>query len=493
MIRKKTTKNSFILEAAQLFFTALLVFVSMHFGYSQTTFTPYLISDSAYNTTAIFATDIDQDSDYDIFIQSYKETPTSGSNHKQFSLKWLQQNEDNFSIEGNIYNMYGGSFNGLDFNFEDIQFHDVNNNQKIDILATLYVKIVGEERYGLQCHFNKGFGTFDDKIIDKNNRTNSFGKPILANLESDSIQDILVYQSGNLLRYSYQGNEYFKLTDTLIHQYFEQIFAKDLNGDSKDDLAAYQNDSIFWFKNSGLGQFTTSAQFIHSETALDTILFIDLNIDGYIDLVTVHQNNLKYLRNNGDESFESPQTLISFTSINSVKQINFGDLDLDSKLDLILNTNEGIKWYKNNENNDFTEESKISTSQAHYIQTIDFDMDGDLDVLSADFDNTIQLYSNNISEQPTAINELNSKPELQASIFPNPMSSETILSFVEPLPFKIDLVIYNNQGKIIQSILNVQEQHVQIKNLNISKGIYLINALQHNSNQTIGSYQLIVN
>jgi len=373
----------------------MVLICSHHLGFTQPDFTPTLIANEIPNIVALFATDINENEDNDIFVRTYLERPTAGVNSKQFKLFWLANLGGSFSEGGTLFHINGGS-GGLDFTIFHQQFTDIDANGFVDVLTSDFTKILGVNSNGFQWHKNHGNGTFEANTIEKKSFGQSFGHPIISNIDGDSTADILIYRLEKVLRYQYTGSGFddFDLVDTLMNQTFGKLYSEDINNDGKDDLLDYSNGILSWFQNDGQGNFNATQHIISNNLIADSLIFLDFHQNGKIDVISVQNNTgIFCLKNIGNGNFEAPLLIFPLSDMNNTfKQLNLGDIDQDGAIDLTLNdTHDGISWIKNNGDGVFEAIKPITKTPSKFIQTVDFDKDGYLDVLSAT-DQTKYIY-----------------------------------------------------------------------------------------------------
>lgn len=156
----------------------------------------------------------------------------------------------------------------------------------------------------------------------------------------------------------------------------------DIDRDNDLDLVAPQDNSTFaWWDNDGKGNFTRH-DLIQSSTYPRMIQVAD--VDGDLDMdFAVVGNNLSWWENDGNQNFSRHS--LSGGTYPGVEIVDL-DQDLDQDLLVILATG-SIWWWENDGNQGFTKQViRTAPSTTQYktsIRTVDFDQDGDLDLLSA--------------------------------------------------------------------------------------------------------------
>ena len=161
----------------------------------------------------------------------------------------------------------------------------------------------------------------------------------------------------------------------------------------KGDLIINVNPQLVWYENNGSESFTRNVILANAVEATDVIA-IDVDSDGDIDLVygAGDSNNdvsVAWYENDGQESFTA-RTIANYATAQSVRAVYAADIDTDGDMDVLsasFNDNK-VNWYKNNGSQSFTA-ATITTigTQARDIFPIDLDGDGDMDVISGFFNN----------------------------------------------------------------------------------------------------------
>lgn len=199
-----------------------------------------------------------------------------------------------------------------------------------------------------------------------------------------------------------------KAFTTMPKVYFERHDVDTFNGASdgwvvdidndgfKDIVGTSYSDGICWWKNDGHQNFTRMAISSSSENPFARTVratlhdgsIIDLNNDGYVDLVTATMNNnqISIWINNGSGSFI--KTIIDNQSFGA-HTVDVVDINKDGYLDILIasmgnETKDGeFAIYYNNGNLGFAKEKLHATvnSSGTFIHSGDIDDDGDIDIL----------------------------------------------------------------------------------------------------------------
>ncbi len=193
------------------------------------------------------------------------------------------------------------------------------------------------------------------------------------------------------------------------------IYAIDIDNDEDVDILSalgwYENtdgnnpvfhSALVWYENTdGLGNFG-SRKVIYANNANFVDVFTgDIDGDGDIDVLSASRNDdtlAWYENSDGLGSFGMQQIISS--NADDARAIYATDIDRDGDIDVISasSSDEKIAWYENTDGlGAFGPEQIISTNADGAFATfaVDFDSDGDIDVLSASFeDHTLAWYEN---------------------------------------------------------------------------------------------------
>ena len=182
------------------------------------------------------------------------------------------------------------------------------------------------------------------------------------------------------------------------------VHSADIDGDGDLDVlsASSGDDKIAWYKNlNGAGLFGTQQVITTLADLARSVFSADLDGDGDLDVLSASANDDKiawYENTNGAGAFGAQQVIT--TLADGARSVYSSDLDGDGDLDVLSSSlNDGkIAWYENTDGaGTFGAQQVITTlaSGARSVSSSDVDGDGDLDVLSASFnDDEIAWYEN---------------------------------------------------------------------------------------------------
>jgi hypothetical protein len=329
------------------------------------------------NSRAIYALDIDNDNDIDIF---------SFDNNTQKIKRLTNNGSLNFTSQ--IIT------NGRNNNYGTIIFADIDNDNDKDLICSNsagYTNSIEE----LNIFKNDGLGNL---TLFRTLVTNGIGlsQIITKDLDNDNDLDIIVscYNDDKVSWFKNndgQGNfGNIQVVNNLNG--VKSVCAYDFDGDYKIDIlsASQIDDKIVWQKNlNGQGNFGQENILTRSINGPIKSITSDIDNDGDKDVITISDSDGKvswYKNLDGQGNF-GEQNLIGAELINTGNVIDV-DIDGDGDMDIVTgenysNTTSKLVWYENlNGLGNFSAEQLISyTSGISGLASGDFDNDGDFDLI----------------------------------------------------------------------------------------------------------------
>ena len=226
-------------------------------------------------------------------------------------------------------------------------------------------------------------------------------KVYAVDIDSDGDVDVVAAASNqspastNIALFENNGSETFTFS-SISKTYLgaRGVYAGDLISGGKLEILAgnFGNDRTAYWKFSG-GSWVVDSLGVSTAPQNYSLLTFDLNNDGNLDVLTANSapgNDFRWFQNNGTGTFT--EHFIA-TSIPDADDIDAGDIDGDGFFDVVGTSFSGneVSWWKNDgtpENGGWVKKViQSSYSDAHTVDLIDMDRDGDLDVLSVSFYN----------------------------------------------------------------------------------------------------------
>ncbi len=348
--------------------------------------TEQIISTNVRNSHAAHAADLDRDGDIDVLS-------ISAANDK---VVWYKNDgNNNFSAE----NIISTNADRAWFVYPE----DLDEDGDIDVLSSS----VSDNK--VAWYENDGDGNFSAEIIISTNAEQVL--PIhTADLDGDGDTDVLS-GSGNIFDnnskivwYENDGNGSFS-TEIIISTDAEtprSIYTADIDRDGNIDVISGSIDDhkIAWYKNDGNGNFGTEIIISTNVESPYAIYAADLDRDGDSDVLCAsgEDDKIVWYENDGTGNFNT-ENIISLNS-DFPFSIYAADLDGDGDWDVLSGSSKDGKiiWYENDGSGNFSTENSVSVYAEYrifFVNAVDLDGDGDLDILSA-LQNKIALQNGKI-------------------------------------------------------------------------------------------------
>jgi hypothetical protein len=170
--------------------------------------------------------------------------------------------------------------------------------------------------------------------------------------------------------------------------YEYRVQTGDIDGDGDVDVVSANGNSVSWSENEDGGGSFESPNVIAQLEDLLIVHVADLDGDGDLDVATgdVSTQRVSWFENlDGRGTFGHERVLTN--EAYDVRSIAAADLDNDGDLDLMSNTFYGqLAWYENLDGNGRFAARRLLTQRSFsgMLATVDFDLDGDIDVLAPD-------------------------------------------------------------------------------------------------------------
>ena len=222
----------------------------------------------------------------------------------------------------------------------------------------------------------------------------------LADLNGDGRPDLIAGSGATgvvRLWLSGGGTAPFGSTRTLdpVAAPIRDIQAADLDRDGDVDLCLVTDGpAVTWLENLGGGAFAPEIPIFAAGAVLPSatarIRLVDMDGDGWIDILTCLDRSgvgapsmVAVCQNAGAGAFS---TSVPIQVMGIVTDMDAGDFDSDGDPDIAIVGGGSGQWFRNDGGQTFTAQGALSTTGAPLddgrITAIDFDVDGDLDVIA---------------------------------------------------------------------------------------------------------------
>ena len=232
-----------------------------------------------------------------------------------------------------------------------------------------------------------------------------------ADLDGDGDLDVVtVSRAENLIAWheNEDGKGAFSRRKVISNQTIgaNDVILADLDADGKPDVvyAASTSNTIGWHRNLGSGNFGEANLLSTNALNANGLHVADLDNDGDLDVLAASEadDTVGWFANiDGKGTFTDRQVITS--EADSARSVFAADLDGDGDLDVLSASarDDIVAWYENEDGvGQFGSRQTISipnsaVSRANFVSAADLDGDGDLDVLTASYnDKEVSWYEN---------------------------------------------------------------------------------------------------
>jgi len=352
---------------------------------------------SPLGKTFVEAGDYDGDGDADLYVGSYDPATASYKNY--------------------LFNNENGTFNDVSENSgidhvgleSGAKFTDYDNDGFLDLFV---LKDGGNLLYR-----NAEKGLFKDQTLESKIVSSGAVKPLFFDMDHDGDLDLFQVKEGINQVYRNNGDGTFvEQAEKMGLAIGEGVKSKDAGfGDFDDDgdidlIVINENSNNLLYSNQRQGIYKNIAEDsgLELKHGSSSVAVGDYNNDGFLDLFigssTGHEMVL--YRNLGSGSFELEQgqkTMFKALAQLKVLDVEFVDFDNDGFLDILIageskqSGGQGLKLYHNEGGGSFTDVSDLlneGPKSAEQLTLIDYDQDGDIDILVTGLDGGVFLLRN---------------------------------------------------------------------------------------------------
>lgn len=370
----------------------------------------------AYNGPFLWG-DYDNDGDYDVFISG--------------SIDSFYASSPNELGVARLYRNNSGIFTEVDAGFQqDIHrtsasWCDYNNDGYLDLA---YMGSSGNGTRSFKLYKNNGNGTFTDVSINISGQ--AFGSMAWGDYDNDGDQDVIVGGNDgsmdNTLLYRNDGNDLFTYIETSLSPVTGGSVAwGDYDNDRDLDLLILGNGSVNVFRNDNYDTFTplSGEGPLFQGVNRGQAIWADYNNDGLLDVVYSGASGegrfAAIYRNDGGDWFTNIDAGLTAVARSTVAS---GDFDNDGDLDFFFSgdpdmgyTNSASYLCRNDGDDLFTQldigipgvqGAKMNGNWPHLPSSafVDFDRDGDLDIMVEGMDPSLKPVTRLYENQGTVFN-----------------------------------------------------------------------------------------
>lgn len=320
------------------------------------------ISSTPYTVSDIDLEDVDQDGDLDMVV-------TSCCANGQL---WIRHNDGTGSFSeqdlGGSYDTPGG-----------VAPADLDLDGDLDFVIAGGDSNVIETIENLTIRSSVRFEDVEGDLRGPNAPV-AFG---LTDLDGDGDLDVVSYDTDQRLRYRDDINDPGTLLQATSAELNDpQAFAlADIDNDGDTDVVMGLDDGLEWLENNGFGSQFSRNTVNNTSDHIDDVLVLDLNQDGQLDIVgyDAETEDLYWWRNSGGGSSFFRNTIRA--SLPAYRDVATGDVDDDGQPELILAADGSVKALSRIADTAFSE-TQIASIGFELVLAEDFDLDGDIDVIS---------------------------------------------------------------------------------------------------------------
>jgi hypothetical protein len=411
-------------------------------GASDPSWTASDIATSASGATSVFAADMDNDGDMDILSASQSDNTIAWyENNGASDPSWSASNIDT-------------SANGA----QSVFAADMDNDGDIDILSA------SDNDDTIAWYENDGASnpswTASDIATDADGAKSVFA----ADMDGDGDMDIVSASMNDdtIAWYENDGNANPSWTASDIDANAvsaRSVFAADMDGDGDMDIisASYSDSTIAWYENTAtfsLDPSWTSSDLATSVSGAASVFAADMDGDGDMDIVSASMNDdtIAWYENDGAANPSWTAADID-TNADGAYDVHVADMDNDGDLDILSasQSDHTIAWYENN-NGDGSSWSAANidtnAASAKSVFAADMDNDGDMDILSASYnDDTIAWYENDGASNPSwTASDIVTDADGAWSVFAADMDNDGDMDIVSASTLDDTIAWYENDG-----------------------------------------------
>ncbi len=246
---------------------------------------------------------------------------------------------------------------------------------------------------------------------------------------------------------------------------FRDIDAGDIDSDGDLDIVVGTSElhALAWFENLGNSTFAASQEFLVGTIDAYHISIVDADDDGDLDVMAAFNggNNdaIGYMVNDGAGNFFwLIQTAVTTTQLAGASAFQMADINTDGLPDILAGANGLVCWFENLGSGSYgpRQDLDITPIAIGDVEALDIDLDGDLDVLAADWiDDDITLYLNNGMATFNAGNIILEDIEEAYSIAPTDLDGDSDSDLIIGGSASIDILLNETVCNLPQPSFNL--------------------------------------
>ncbi len=237
----------------------------------------------------------------------------------------------------------------------------------------------------------------------------------------------------------------------------QSVFATDIDSDSNPDIlsASFSDNKIAWYENTdGLGSFGAQQVISSNMNGAQAAIAVDVDGDTFIDVVAVSfdDDKVSWFKNTDGLGTFGTEVVISNVAAGATDVIAFdadGDTDID--LAVAVSGDQQIVWYENLDGLGTFGGPQLVTNLVDGVQALaaaDIDGDGDLDLLSASFqDDDVAWYENTDGLGTFGFKQIVAERNGAAGVVAGDIDSDGDNDVVSCSWFADDVTWYRNTGE----------------------------------------------
>ncbi|HXH28760.1 MAG TPA: VCBS repeat-containing protein, partial [Candidatus Polarisedimenticolia bacterium] len=222
--------------------------------------------------------------------------------------------------------------------------------------------------------------------------------------DGDGDLDTLATGGGDILWYANDGAGGFGAAQTVSLDPANFVATADVDGDGDLDVlsAIFSSDTIAWYENTdGQGSFGPQQAIGTTADSASSVFAADLDHDGDLDVLATSaaDDTIAWYENTDGQGTFGPEQVLT-TTADGASLVIAADVDRDGDLDVLACSanDDTVAWYENTDGLGSFGPEQVIDATADNVKAVvaaDLDGDGDLDALSASFnDDTIAWYEN---------------------------------------------------------------------------------------------------